>query len=101
MNLQLELLPITINGVLTMSDIAELTDANTLKLPDKLSHQFHASDRFYVWVRGDSLHLKRITSPAVTDIVAEASEGDPLSLYEINKMVHQGRREEKTGNPCE
>ncbi len=78
-----------------MPDIAELTDTNILKLPDKLAHQFHASDRFYVWVRGDSLHLKRITSPAVTDIVAEAPEGDPLSLYEINKMVHHDRRDRK------
>ena len=78
-----------------MIDIAELTDKNMLKLPTELARQFHVSDRFVVWMQGDTLHLKRITSPAVTDIVAQAPEGVPLSLDEINDIVHQVRREQK------
>ena len=78
-----------------MIDIAELTDTNMLKLPAKLARQFHVSDRFVVWMSGDTLHLKRITSPAVTDIVAQAPEGVPLSLDDINDIVHQVRREQK------
>lgn len=78
-----------------MIDIAELTETNMLKLPAELARQFHVSDRFVVWMSGDTLHLKRITSPAVTDIVAQAPEGVPLSLDEINTIVHQVRREQK------
>jgi hypothetical protein len=38
------------------------------------------------------LYLKRVTPPPVTDIVAQAPEGKPLSLDEINEIVHQVRR---------
>jgi len=78
-----------------MIDIAELTDTNILKLPAELASQFHVSDRFVVWMSGDTLHLKRITSPAVSDIVAKTPEGEPLSLDEINDIVHQVRHEQK------
>ena len=78
-----------------MIDIAELTETNMLKLPAELARQFHVSDRFVVWMSGDTIHLKRITSPAVTDIVAQAPEGEPLSLAELNDIVHQVRREQK------
>jgi len=78
-----------------MIDIAELTEANMLKLPAELARQFHVSDRFVVWMSGDTLHLKRITSPAVSDIVAQAPEGEPLTLNEINDIVHQVRRDQK------
>ncbi len=79
-----------------MIDIAELTDTNILKLPAGLASQFHVSDRFVVWMSGDTLHLKRITSPAVSDIVAKTPPaGEPLSLDEINDIVHQVRHEQK------
>jgi hypothetical protein len=48
-----------------MVDIAELTWQDTLKLPPDVAARFHPSDRFVVWVEGDTLHLKRITPPPV------------------------------------
>ncbi len=75
-----------------MLEIAELTSKRTLKLPAKIADQFRPSDRFVVWIQGDALHLKRITSPSVTDIVAQAPEGDPLPLEEINEIVHKVRQ---------
>ena len=78
-----------------MVDVAELTAPNTLKLPAHLAARFQPSDRFIIWADGDTLHLKRITPPSVTDIVAQAPEAEPLSLAEINEMVHQIRREQK------
>lgn len=77
-----------------MSQIAELTSPDTLKLPAETAAHFRPSDRFIVWVEGDSLHLKRITPPTVTEIVAEAPEGETPSLDEINEIVHQVRREQ-------
>jgi hypothetical protein len=79
-----------------MIQIAELTSQNTLKLPTEAAAHFRPSDRFVVWVEGDTLHLKRITPPSVTEMVAQAPEGEPLSLDEINEMVHQVRRLKKS-----
>lgn len=78
-----------------MIEIAELTDMNMLRLPADLARQFHVCDCFVVWMSGDTLHLKRITSPTATEIVAQAAEETPLSLDEINDIVHQVRREQK------
>jgi hypothetical protein len=47
------------------------------------------ADRFVVWVEGDTQCLKRVTRLPVTDIVAQAPEGEPMSLDEINEIVHQ------------
>ena len=79
-----------------MVEIAELTPQYTLKLPLEIAARFRPSDRFVIWVEGDALHLKRITPPPVTSIVAEAPEGDPLSLEEINEIVHQVREQQRT-----
>ena len=79
-----------------MVEIAELTSQDTLRLPTEIAARFRPTDRFVVWVEGDTLHLKRITPPRVTDIVAEAPEGEPLSLEEINEIVHQVRRQRQT-----
>ena len=80
---------------LTLVDIAELAAPDILKLPAHLAAYFKPSDRFIVWVDGDTLHLKRITPPPVTEIVAQAPAEEPLSLPEINDIVHQVRREQK------
>jgi len=48
---------------------------------------FRPLDRFFVWAEGDALYLKRIIPPPVTEIVAQAPEGEPLSLDEINDIV--------------
>ncbi len=79
-----------------MAEVAELTSQNTLKLPDEIAARFRPSDRFIVWVEGDVLHLKRLTSP-VTKVVEQAPEGEPLSLQEISEIVHEVRRQRRTG----
>ena len=66
-----------------------------MKLPAQLAAHFKLSDRFIVWADGDTLHLKRITPPPVTDIVTQAPTGEPLSLSEINDIVHHVRHEQK------
>ena len=76
-----------------MVDIAELTGQDTLKLPPDVAVRFHPSDRFVVWVEGDTLHLKRITPPPVTGVVDKAPEGEPMSPEEISDIVHQVRRQ--------
>jgi len=78
-----------------MVEIAELTSERTLKLPPDIADRFRPSDRFVVWVEGDTLHLKRITPPRVTDIVAQAPDEEPISLEEINEMVHEVRRQRR------
>jgi len=75
-----------------MTEIAELTTSDTLRLPAEVAARFRPSDRFMVWAEGDALYLKRIAPRSVTDIVAEAPPGDPMSLEEINDMVHQVRQ---------
>lgn len=79
-----------------MNQIAELTSQYTLKLPAEMAAHFRPSDRFVIWVEGDTLHLKRITPPIVTEAVAQAPAEEPLSLEEINEIVHQVRRESRT-----
>jgi hypothetical protein len=80
-----------------MVEIAELTPQHTLKLPAEIAARFSPSDRFVVWTEGDTLHLKRITPPPVTRIVAQAPEEEPLSLEEINEIVHEVRRQRRAG----
>ena len=80
-----------------MIELAELTAQQTLKLPPDIAAHFQPSDRFIVWMEGDTLHLKRITPPSVLDVVEQAPEGEPLSMDEINDLVHQVRRQRRTG----
>ena len=80
-----------------MVEIAELTSRHTLRLPTEIAARFRPLDRFVVWAEGDTVHLKRVTPPPVTSIVAQAPEGEPLSLEEINEVVHQVRRQRRTG----
>jgi len=78
-----------------MVEIAELTSQRTLELPEAIASRFRPADRFVVWVEGDTLYLKRITPPPVTEIVAQAPEGEPLSLDEISDIVHEVRRQRR------
>jgi hypothetical protein len=75
-----------------MIEMAELTAQQTLKLPPDIAARFQPSDRFVVWMEGDTLYLKRITPPSVLEVVEQAPEGEPLSLDEINDIVHQVRQ---------
>lgn len=80
-----------------MAQVAELTSQNLLKLPSEVAARFRPADRFVVWADGDVLYLKRITPPPVTGRVAQAPEGEPLSLDEINAIVHQVRQQRQAG----
>jgi hypothetical protein len=82
---------------MSMTEIAELTTSDTLKLPAEVAARFRPSDRFMVWAEGDALYLKRLTPRSVTDIVAEAPLGEPMSLEEIDDLVHQMRRQRRAG----
>ena len=54
-----------------MSDLATLTVDHTLQLPDEIAKRFRPSDRFVVWVDGDTLHLKQVM-PSPLQAVADA-----------------------------
>jgi hypothetical protein len=75
-----------------MSELATLNPNYTLALPAVIAQHFQPSDRFIVWLEGDTLHLKRIT-PSPLKVVEQAPEDDPLSLDEINDLVHEVRRQ--------
>jgi hypothetical protein len=79
-----------------MDKIATLTGPDTLQLPAEVAERFRPDDRFLVWAEGDTLYLKRITSPDVLNRVAERPDEKPLSLEEINDVVHEVRRQRKS-----
>jgi hypothetical protein len=78
-----------------MVEIAEMTTSDTLKLPAEVASRFRPSDRFIILVEGDTLQLKRITPSPVTGIVAEAPEGEPMLMDEINEIFHEVRRQQR------
>ena len=78
-----------------MVEIAKMTTPDTLELPAEIASRFRSSDRFIIWAEDDTLHLKRITPAPINQIVAEAPEGEPMSIDEINEIVHEVRRQQK------
>lgn len=79
-----------------MFEFATLNPNYTLQLPVEIAEQFQPSDRFIIWMEGDTVHLKRVT-PSPLKAVAEAPAGEPLSLDEINDIVHEVRRQKRRG----
>jgi hypothetical protein len=75
-----------------MFKIATLAPDSSLKLPPEIAQHFLPSDRFFVWLEEDTLHLKRV-APSPLKRVDEAPEGQPMSLDEISEMVHEVRRQ--------
>ena len=73
-----------------MFEIAKMTPDNRLQLPDEIARRFLPSDQFIVWIEDDTLYLKRIT-PSPLKAVEQADEGEPMSLDEINEIVHEVR----------
>lgn len=73
-----------------MSELATLNPNHTLALPAAIAKHFQPSDRFVVWMEGDTLHLKRIT-PSPLLAVEQAPSDQPLSFDEINDIVHEVR----------
>ena len=76
-------------------EIAELKAPNMLTLPPAIAERFHPEDRFIIWVEGDTLLLKRMFTVSPTALVAQAPEDEPLSLDEINEIVHEVRRQRR------
>lgn len=74
-----------------MFEFATLSPDHTLELPIDIAQRFQPADRFVVWMEGDTLHLKRIT-PSPLRVVEQAPADQPLSLDEINDMMHEVRR---------
>jgi hypothetical protein len=74
-----------------MSEVAVLTPNHTIELPVEIAERFQPSDRFIIWTEGDMLHLKRIT-PSPLKVVEQAPPGEPLTLDEIDDIVHEVRR---------
>ncbi|MBC8254021.1 MAG: AbrB/MazE/SpoVT family DNA-binding domain-containing protein [Ardenticatenia bacterium] len=74
--------------------IVELSLDYQITLPAEVAQKFRPADRFFVWPQGDTLILKRITIPRVTEIVAMTPETQPpLALEEIDEIVHEVRRQ--------
>jgi hypothetical protein len=80
-----------------MIEVAELSPEYVLKLPAAVASRFRASDRFIVWSEGDTLVLKRITPPSVTDGLAQSAEAEPMTDDDINAIVHEVRRQRRAG----
>jgi len=74
-----------------MSELAILSPNHTPELPATIAEHFQQSDRFVVWMEGDTLHLKGIT-PSPLRVVEEAPSDEPLSFDEINDIVHEARQ---------
>lgn len=66
---------------------------NTITLPDTIARQFQPTDRFVLLQQDDTIILKRIAVPRVTELVAAAPDEPALSRDEISDMVHTLRAE--------
>ena len=75
--------------------VVELSPDYRITLPPEVAQGFRPADRFLVLPQGDTVILKRITVPQVTEVVASMPETEPpLSLEEINTLVHEVRKQE-------
>lgn len=81
-------------GAAPMFEIAKMTPLRMLELPPAIAEQFGPSDRFIVWVEGDTVHLKRITASPL-QAVENSQDEDTMSLEEINDIVHEVRRQSR------
>jgi len=77
-----------------MPDVATFTTNQSLHLPAEVVRRFRPTDRFIVWVEGDTIHLKRLV-PSALERVEQASPGEPMSLDEINEVVHEVRHDRR------
>jgi len=72
--------------------VVEVSSDYKITLPLEIARRFRPTDRFFVWSQGDTLILKRVTIPSVTDIVATTPETyPPLTMEEIDEIVHKAR----------
>jgi hypothetical protein len=74
-----------------MTEYATLTPDLNLRLPKEIAAQLSLSDRFMIWLDGDTIVLKKIV-PLATKTVEHAPEGEPMALAQINEIVHRVRQ---------
>ena len=74
------------------STIVELSSDNTITLPASIAQLFRPADRFLTWQYGDTLVLKRITVPRVTEVTAMTPGTEPPpSSEELDAIIHEVR----------
>lgn len=64
----------------------------TLTLPPNMIQNIDASAQFTVIVTGDTIILKKVTPPRLSEIAERTLNDQPMSLSEIAKEVHNYRR---------
>lgn len=82
-----------------MNNLATLTTPTTLKIPEEIAAHFQSNDEFYVWLEGDTIHMKRVKKASFTDLLnrqSEVSDETPPTMEEISKIVHEVRQEYRT-----
>ncbi len=75
-----------------MFNIATITPNKMVQLPGEIAARLLPTDRFIVWLEGDTLHLKRLASSPLKQ-VEDAPDDEPMTLDEINEIVHHVRRQ--------
>ena len=79
-----------------MNELATLTSPTTLELPKEIATRFQPDDRFYTWLEGDTVLLKRVKKVTLGDMLArvkQVPDDNPPTLEEINEIVHEVRRQ--------
>ncbi len=77
--------------------VIELNADNSVKLPANIAQWFKLADRFLVTIQGDTLILKRINPINVLDVVAATPDDEPLTMEDINAIVHDMRQQYRSG----
>jgi hypothetical protein len=64
----------------------------TVTLPPKTLQIVGADAQFTVITTGDTIILKKVSAPRLSEIATRAPDDPPLSLKEISQEVHRHRR---------
>ena len=75
-----------------MFELAAMSTDSSVQLPEEIARHLAPSDRFIAWMEGDTVHLKRI-APSPLSKVESAPQDTPMSLEEINDLVHRARQQ--------
>ncbi len=79
-----------------VAHVVQIGDDNTITLPADVMQAFKPTDRFLVLRQGDTLILKRVDPVSYLERVASTPSSEPpLTLDEINEIVHEVRRKNR------
>ena len=67
----------------------------TLKLPPGTAERIGPDAEFTVITTGDTIILKRVTPPRLSEIAMRAPKDKPMSLSEISREVKRYRRSKR------